>query len=118
MNYAFGEIFPGFKTMGNGPFPYLFHSPGYGLPYKLAVPLGSLYVNVLIDRLTGASNTKTDLWQEFGHDTTIDLALSALGLAKDTPNIPAKGPVNPDRAWRTSTQGGPSILSDAGSVSD
>ncbi|KAL7411861.1 histidine phosphatase superfamily [Mrakia frigida] len=77
---------------------------GYGLPYNLGPVLGSLYVNTLLERLTNSTGNATEMYIEFGHDTTIDLALTALGLAKDTPNIPSTGPVNSTRAWSTSSQ--------------
>ncbi|CED84121.1 Multiple inositol polyphosphate phosphatase [Phaffia rhodozyma] len=79
---------------------------GYGLPQELGPILGSVYVNKLIERLTNATGNATDLYLEFGHDTTIDLALTALGLAKDTPNISAseRGAPNATRRWMTSQQ--------------
>ena len=55
---------------------------GYNLPDPMGPTIGSLYVNKLIDRFTNASGDAVPLYLEFGHDTTIDLALTALGLAK------------------------------------
>ena len=52
---------------------------GYNLPGTMEKTLGSVFVNTLVKRLTDANGQKVYL--EFGHDTTIDLALSALGLA-------------------------------------
>ncbi|KAL5482437.1 hypothetical protein ACEPAI_9031 [Sanghuangporus weigelae] len=74
---------------------------GYGLPGNMGPVLGSLFVNNLVDRMTNSSANKTFL--EFGHDTTIDMALTALGLAKDD-SFPATGPPNPNRKWRTTFQ--------------
>lgn len=66
--------------------------------------LGTLFVNKLIERyllqvtdilysllttgsrrFTNASGDAAPAYLEFGHDTTIDLALAALGLAKYVP---------------------------------
>jgi acid phosphatase len=55
---------------------------GYGLPAPLGPTLGSVYFNVLVDRLTNATGNATDLYLEFGHDTTIDLFLTGAGLVK------------------------------------
>lgn len=75
---------------------------GYNLPGDMGPLLGSLYVHTLIDRFSNSS--AEPVYLEFGHDTTIDMALTALGLAKDTPPLSATGPVNPNRKFRTSTQ--------------
>ena len=53
---------------------------GYNLPGDMGAVLGSLYVAHLVDTLQNA--TAPALTLEFGHDTTIDLVLTALGLAK------------------------------------
>ncbi|TFK49614.1 phosphoglycerate mutase-like protein [Heliocybe sulcata] len=75
---------------------------GYNLPGVMGPTLGSLYVNKLIERFSNAS--AEPVYLEFGHDTTIDMILTALGLAKDTPPLSASGPVNPNRKFRTSNQ--------------
>ncbi|KIY42852.1 phosphoglycerate mutase-like protein [Fistulina hepatica ATCC 64428] len=77
---------------------------GYELPDNMGRVLGSLYVNKLIERFTNSTGNASTVYLEFGHDTTIDLALTALGLAKDTPPLSAYGPVNQSRAWSTSKQ--------------
>ncbi|KAL4067171.1 histidine phosphatase superfamily [Scleroderma yunnanense] len=65
--------------------------------------LGSVYVNKLIERFTNATGDAKELYLEFGHDTSILLALAALNLNKD------KIPLTPDhirfpRKFRTSDQ--------------
>ncbi|OSD06427.1 phosphoglycerate mutase-like protein [Trametes coccinea BRFM310] len=77
---------------------------GYNLPGSMGEVLGSLYVSKLVERLTNSTGDAKPLYLEFGHDTTIDMALTALGLAKDTPPLSAKGPVRANRKWRTSLQ--------------
>ncbi|KAJ7476057.1 phosphoglycerate mutase-like protein [Mycena latifolia] len=77
---------------------------GYNLPGTMGPLLGSLFVNTLIDRFTNATGAAQEMYLEFGHDTTIDMALAALGLAKDKTPLPATGPVPAHRAFRTSTQ--------------
>ncbi|KAI0784218.1 phosphoglycerate mutase-like protein [Abortiporus biennis] len=77
---------------------------GYDLPGKMGPVLGALFVDKLIQRFTDTSSSAQQLYLEFGHDTTIDFALTALGFAKDTPLLSAKGPVRANRKWRTSTQ--------------
>ncbi|KAH7926093.1 phosphoglycerate mutase-like protein [Leucogyrophana mollusca] len=77
---------------------------GYGLPGEMGPLLGSLYVNKLVGRFTNATGDASPLYLEFGHDTTIDMVLTALGLAKDRVPLPVKGPINPSREWRTSSQ--------------
>ncbi|CAJ2505129.1 Uu.00g125230.m01.CDS01 [Anthostomella pinea] len=74
---------------------------GYGLPGDMGAVLGSLLVanmTAFMQRDGGAN-----LSLNFGHDTTIDLGLTALGLAMDS-EYPTEGPVNATRAWRTSNQ--------------
>ncbi|CAE6417602.1 hypothetical protein BN14_02438 [Rhizoctonia solani AG-1 IB] len=51
---------------------------GYGLPNGMGALLGSTIVNKVIQTFTKSSNSLVS----FGHDTTIDFALTALGLAK------------------------------------
>lgn len=56
-----------------------------------------------------ASNSSSPVILEFGHDTTIDLALTGLGLIKDSsplvlPTNPPHTIPNPRRKWRTSYQ--------------
>ena len=53
---------------------------GYNLPGEMGPVLGSLYVGHLVQTFQNASAPQITL--EFGHDTTIDMALTALGLAK------------------------------------
>ncbi|KAF7327933.1 Phosphoglycerate mutase-like protein [Mycena kentingensis (nom. inval.)] len=77
---------------------------GYNLPGAMGPTLGTLYVNKLIERFTNATGDAQEMYLEFGHDTTIDMALTALGLAKDTPALPSSGPVPAKRAFRTSQQ--------------
>ncbi|KAJ7077123.1 phosphoglycerate mutase-like protein [Mycena belliarum] len=77
---------------------------GYNLPGLMGPTLGTLFVNKLIERFTNATGAAQEMYLEFGHDTTIDMALAALGLAKDTPPLPPRGPVPAHRAFRTSTQ--------------
>lgn len=82
---------------------------GYGLPHHSAQLMGSLYISNLTQRLTQPEQFKEpngaqrSLFFDFGHDTTIDLILTALGLAHD-PSYPVDGPPNPKRRWRTSYQ--------------
>ncbi|KAI0661591.1 phosphoglycerate mutase-like protein [Cubamyces menziesii] len=77
---------------------------GYNLPGSMGEVLGSLYVSKLVERFTNSTGDAKPLYLEFGHDTTIDLVLTALGLAKDTPPLSAKGPVRANRKWRTTLQ--------------
>ncbi|KAF7312478.1 Phosphoglycerate mutase-like protein [Mycena indigotica] len=74
---------------------------GYNLPGIMGPTLGTLFVNKLIERFTGGTQ---EMYIEFGHDTTIDMALAALGLAKDKKPLPSSGPVPANRAFRTSYQ--------------
>lgn len=74
---------------------------GYGLPGDMGSVLGSLLVSNVTAFLQ--QNDGANLSLNFGHDTTIDLGLTALGLAADDV-YPAEGPVDPDRAWRTARQ--------------
>lgn len=76
---------------------------GYGLPTEQGPVLGSLLVSNLTAFLVDESATAQNLSLNFAHDTTIDLGLTALGLANDT-SYPVSGPINPSRKWRTSTQ--------------
>jgi acid phosphatase len=55
---------------------------GYNLPYGMSSVLGALYANKLIERFTNATGDAQSMYLEFGHDTTIDLVLAALGLEK------------------------------------
>jgi acid phosphatase len=73
----------------------------YGLPNSMGPALGALYVSHLIEAFTNGTDPFV---LEFGHDTTIDMALSALGLAHDKKPLSAKGPVPSGRAFRTSSQ--------------
>ncbi|OTB10928.1 hypothetical protein K445DRAFT_69283 [Daldinia sp. EC12] len=69
---------------------------GYGLPGDMASVLGSLLVSNVTSFLQRDEGPKLSLG--FGHDKTIALGLTALGLASD--KLPPTGPVDPDRAWR------------------
>ncbi len=53
---------------------------------------------------TNSTGDAKSVYLEFGHDTTIDLALTALGLAADSPPISPKGPVKSSRKFRTTDQ--------------
>ncbi|KAG7451310.1 phosphoglycerate mutase-like protein [Guyanagaster necrorhizus] len=96
---------------------------GYNLPGNMGPFLGTIFVNKLIERsvvesattepadsflslyrFSDSTGNASAVYLEFGHDTTIDTAFAALGLAKDTPPLSATGPVPPNRAFRTSTQ--------------
>ena len=55
---------------------------GYNLPDNMGHVLGALYANKLIERFTNATGDAAPIYLEFGHDTTIDMALTALGLIK------------------------------------
>lgn len=55
---------------------------GYGLPAPLGETIGSVYFNVLLDRLSNKTGNASDLYLEFGHDTTLDLLFTAAGLVK------------------------------------
>ncbi|KAI0649365.1 phosphoglycerate mutase-like protein [Trametes meyenii] len=77
---------------------------GYNLPNNMGEVLGSLFVNKLVERFTNSTGTAKPVYLEFGHDTTIDMALTALGLAKDAHPLSASGPVRANRNWRTSQQ--------------
>jgi len=77
---------------------------GYNLPDVMGPTLGALYVNTLIDRFTNSSGDASAVYLEFGDDTTIDLALMGLGLARDTHLLPVTGPVPASRNSRTSNQ--------------
>ncbi|KAI0768162.1 phosphoglycerate mutase-like protein [Trametes elegans] len=77
---------------------------GYNLPNLMGKVLGSLYVSKLVERFTNATGDAKPAYLEFGHDTTIDMALTGLGLAEDSPPLSARGPVRANRKWRTSEQ--------------
>ncbi|KAH9856567.1 phosphoglycerate mutase-like protein [Lenzites betulinus] len=77
---------------------------GYNLPGDMGEVLGSLLVSKLVERFTNSTGDAQQVYLEFGHDTTIDLALTALGLAKDVKPLSAKGPAPASRKWRTSQQ--------------
>lgn len=58
-------------------------------------------------RFTDTSNASLPMYLEFGHDTTIDLALTGLGLIKDSPPLSASPKYNTppaNRKWRTTYQ--------------
>ncbi|EJD45339.1 phosphoglycerate mutase-like protein [Auricularia subglabra TFB-10046 SS5] len=77
---------------------------GYNLPGDMGPTLGALYVARLVGILTSTNTTDQAMHLEFGHDTTIDLALTALGLFKDARPLSAAGPVPRNRRFRTSSQ--------------
>ncbi|THH13821.1 hypothetical protein EUX98_g9679 [Antrodiella citrinella] len=77
---------------------------GYNLPGTMGPTLGALLVGKVVERFSNASTGAQEVYLEFGHDTTIDLALTALGIAHDKPALSAKGPVPASRKWRTSRQ--------------
>lgn len=77
---------------------------GYNLPTPMGPVLGGLLVKQVVDRFTNSTGDAKAVYLEFGHDTTIDLALTALGLAKDSPALSAKGPVPHNRKFRTTRQ--------------
>lgn len=74
---------------------------GYGLPGDMGPLLGSLLVSNVTAFLQNDDGVTASF--NFGHDTTIDLGLTALGLAADSA-YPSEGPVNANRAWRTANQ--------------
>ncbi|KAI1453767.1 phosphoglycerate mutase-like protein [Annulohypoxylon moriforme] len=71
---------------------------GYGLPGEMGTVLGSLLVSNMTDFLQKDGEPKLSLG--FGHDKTIALGLTALGLASDE-SYPASGPADPYRAWQS-----------------
>jgi acid phosphatase len=73
----------------------------YGLPGAMGPTLGSLYISHLVKAFTNGTDPFV---LEFGHDTTIDLALTALGLVHDKKPLSPRGPPNPSRVFRTSQQ--------------
>ncbi|KAI6083057.1 phosphoglycerate mutase-like protein [Hypoxylon rubiginosum] len=74
---------------------------GYGLPGEMGSVLGSLLVSNMTAFLQQDTGAKLSFG--FGHDKTIALGLTALGLAADK-SYPPTGPVNPDRSWRAAKQ--------------
>lgn len=76
---------------------------GYGLPDGQGPVLGSLLVSNLTSFMQSNISTAQNLSLNFAHDTTIDLGLTALGLAYDE-DYPADGPPSPSREWRTGYQ--------------
>ncbi|KDQ18149.1 hypothetical protein BOTBODRAFT_29486 [Botryobasidium botryosum FD-172 SS1] len=76
---------------------------GYNLPGDMGSVLGSLLVDKVIERFTNASGTSVPMYLEFGHDTSIDMALTALGLAQDDPPLTVDSRPS-ERKWRTSQQ--------------
>lgn len=74
---------------------------GYGLPGNMGQVIGSLLVSNVTAFFERTSGPNLSL--NFGHDTTIDLGLTALGLAYDA-EYPVEGPVNTTKSWRTAEQ--------------
>ncbi|KAI0886755.1 phosphoglycerate mutase-like protein [Annulohypoxylon maeteangense] len=70
---------------------------GYGLPGEMGTVLGSLLVSNMTGFLEKDGGPKLSLG--FGHDKTIALGLTALGLASDK-SYPSTGPADPDREWQ------------------
>ncbi|KAI0892371.1 phosphoglycerate mutase-like protein [Annulohypoxylon nitens] len=70
---------------------------GYGLPGEMGTVLGSLLASNMTHFLRKDDEPKLSLG--FGHDKTIAMGLTALGLASDK-SFPASGPIDPDRAWQ------------------
>lgn len=68
---------------------------GYSLPGDMGPILGSLYVGHLVDTFMNKTGDAQEVVLEFGHDTTIDLTLTALGLAK---SVLSK--LQPFRTWK------------------
>jgi len=66
--------------------------------------LGALFANKLVERLTKSTKNALPVYLEFGHDTSIDMALTGLGLAKDESPLQPQKPIPADRKWRTSRQ--------------
>ncbi|KAK6828164.1 acid phosphatase pho5 [Apiospora arundinis] len=75
---------------------------GYGLPGDMGPVLGGMLVGNMTEFLLNDDVNET-LSLNFGHDTTIDLGLTALNLAADE-SYPTRGPVNARRHWRTARQ--------------
>lgn len=75
---------------------------GYGLPRK---GMGSILGSLLISNLTEFMqlDSRQTLSLNFGHDTTVALTLTALGLSYDE-HYAASGPPQADRKWRTAHQ--------------
>jgi len=65
--------------------------------------IGSVYLNKLIERFTNTTGDAERLYLEFGHDTSILIVLSAMGLNKDAALLPA-GHIRHHRKFRTSEQ--------------
>ena len=60
-------------------------------------------MHFLFPSFTNATGDAQSMYLEFGHDTTIDMALTALGLFADHPPLSPTA-LRPHRAFRTSTQ--------------
>ncbi|KAI9571335.1 phosphoglycerate mutase-like protein [Boletus coccyginus] len=65
--------------------------------------LGAFYVKKLIERLTNATGDAKPLYLEFGHDSSILMAMSTMGLNKDTQPLNPRH-VHVHRKFRTSQQ--------------
>ncbi|RYP05019.1 hypothetical protein DL764_004094 [Monosporascus ibericus] len=76
---------------------------GYGLPDDMGPVLGGMLVANATAFLRRREEDVPNLSLNFGHDKTIALGLTALGLAADK-EYPVTGPVDPDRRWRASRQ--------------
>ncbi|KAJ9629508.1 hypothetical protein H2203_001882 [Taxawa tesnikishii (nom. ined.)] len=76
---------------------------GYGLPTNQGPVLGALLVSNVTAFMQANGSAAQNLSLNFAHDTTIDLGLTALGLANDA-EYPVDGPPSPYRRWRTSYQ--------------
>ncbi|KAI0165401.1 phosphoglycerate mutase-like protein [Hypoxylon sp. FL1284] len=76
---------------------------GYGLPGDMGAVLGSMLVGNVTDFLRRDEDDTEKFSFNFGHDKTIALGLTALGLAADK-SYPPAGPVDPHRSWRAGRQ--------------
>ncbi|KAL4266696.1 histidine acid phosphatase family protein [Pleurotus pulmonarius] len=74
---------------------------GSRLPNNGGAVMGSIYINTLIDRFSVQDNQMA--YVEFGHDVTISLALTAMGLTKDVPQL-STSQITTNRKYRSSEQ--------------
>lgn len=112
----FSFFFPSFRIhrpASESPAVRFLHDHSFSFSIYINQPAHSLppplhhHSDVKKNRFT-ASNSSSPVIVEFGHDTTIDLALTGLGLIKDSPLVLPTNPShtipNPKRKWRTSYQ--------------
>ncbi|KAF9493135.1 phosphoglycerate mutase-like protein [Pleurotus eryngii] len=74
---------------------------GSRLPNNGSAVMGSIYINTLIDRFSARGSQPA--YVEFGHDVTISLALTAMGLTKDIPQL-STSQIITNRKYRSSQQ--------------